>query len=214
MMTRFVALLVAGALLAAGPAAGGDKAAAKPDKDCPECCQDQALKIGAVAYSPNSVTIFRAMRLYFARNKMPVEFVLYSTYDGLNEALAKGQVDVAWNSPLGHAKFHLKAGASQTLVMRDADVNYRVKLIVRKDAGISTLGSLAGKSMVFGSCDSADSTVLPVYFLKKEGVNLDKVKIVSLHNEVDEIGCPCHSQHHVLAALLKGRGQAGILSAG
>jgi ABC-type phosphate/phosphonate transport system substrate-binding protein len=31
---------------------------------------------------------------------------------------------------------------------------------------------------------------------------------------VDALGCPCHSEHHVLAALRKGRGQTGILSAG
>jgi ABC-type phosphate/phosphonate transport system substrate-binding protein len=214
MTTRILTLIAAGVLLVAGPVAGGDRAAAKADKDCPECCQEPALKIGAVAYSPDSVTVFRAMRLYFARNKMPVEFILYSTYDGLNVALAKGQVDVAWNSPLGHARFHLKAGASQTLVMRDVDVNYRVKLIVRKDAGIASLDGLAGKAMIFGSCDAADATVLPVYFLKKAGVNFDKVKVVSLHNDVDEVGCSCHSQQHVLAALLRGRGQAGILSAG
>jgi phosphate/phosphite/phosphonate ABC transporter binding protein len=143
---------------------------------------------------------------------MPIEYVLYSTYDALGEALLKGHVDVAWNSPLGHAKFHLKAGGSTAVVMRDVDVNYKIKLIVRKDAGVSTVKDLAGKTMIFGSCDSADATVLPVYYLKKDGVNFEKVKIVSLHNEVDEMGCPCHSQHHVLAALLKGRGQAGIIS--
>jgi phosphate/phosphite/phosphonate ABC transporter binding protein len=193
--------------------AGADKATGKEAEDCATCCcQETLLKIGAVAYSPDSVTIFRALRHYFVKNQLPVEFVLYSTYDGLNEALAQGQVDLAWNSPLGHAKFHLKAGASQALVMRDVDVGYRVKLVVRKDAGISSLGDLAGKTMIFGSCDSADSTVLPVYFLKKDGVNFDKVKIVSLHDEVDAIGCPCHSEDHVLAALLKGRGQAGVLS--
>jgi phosphate/phosphite/phosphonate ABC transporter binding protein len=208
MRSWIVVLLTAGVLLVAGPAYGDDKAKAKADQ---ECCQ--TLKVGAVAYSPSSVTIFRAMRHYFAKNQMPIEFVLYATYDGLNEALEKGAVDVAWNSPLGHAKFHLKAGASQALVMRDVDVNYRVKLVARKDARIATLADLRGKTMVFGSCDSADSTVLPVYFLKKAGLNFDQVKLVSLHHEVDEIGCPCHSQHHVLAALLKDRGQAGILSA-
>jgi phosphonate transport system substrate-binding protein len=212
-MRKLLFVVAAGALLAARPAYADDKTPAKTDKDCPECCEGSALKIGAVAYSPDSVTIFRAMRHYFAKNQMPVEFVLFSTYDGLNEALEKGQVAVAWNSPLGHAKFHLKVGDSQALVMRDVDVNYRVKLIARKDAGISGLADLPGRSMVFGSCDSADSTVLPVYFLKKDGVNFDTVKLVSLHNEVDEIGCPCHSQHHVLAALLKGRGQTGVISA-
>jgi phosphonate transport system substrate-binding protein len=207
-MRYLIVALVAAAF--AAPASAQDKPAAPADAPC--CCQDGALKVGAVAYSPDSVTIFRSIRHYFAKNGMPIEFVLYSTYDGLNEALDKKQVDVAWNSPLGHAKYHLKAGDSQALVMRDVDVSYKVKLVVRKDAGIKTLDDLAGKAMVFGSCDSADSTVLPVYFLRKAGVKFENVKLVSLHNEVDEIGCPCHSQHHVLAAVLKGRGQAGIIS--
>lgn len=204
MIPRFVACYAIGVLVTLSSALGaepGDKKA-------------EVLRIGAVAYSPNSVNVFRTLRHYFAKNDMPVEFTLYSTYDALNDALGKKQVDVAWNSPLGHAKFHFKEGASQTLVMRDVDVGYTVKLIVRKDAGVSTPSSLAGKTMIFGSCDSADSTVLPIYFLKRAGVDFDKIKIVSLHNEVDELGCPCHSQHHVLAALRQGRGQAGILSAG
>ena len=201
MTTRMLSPLVAGVCLAVGLAAGDDKTG-------PACCEEQTLKIGAVAYSPHAVTIFQSLRHYFAKNKMPVDFVLYSSYDALNEALAKSQVDVAWNTPLGHANFHQKAGASQTLVMRDVDVNCRVKLIARKDAGIAALSSLSGKTMVFGSCDAADSTVLPIYFLKKEGVGFDKVKILSLHDEVDERGNPCNSQHHVLAATAeRGRGR-------
>src|SRR4029077_12330234 len=94
---------------------------------------------------------------------------------------------------------------------RDVDVDYRVKLIVRKDANLVSLGDLQGKTMIFGSCDSADATVLPVYFLRKDGVNFDAVKILSLHDEVDAKGCPCHSQEHVLKALVSGRGQAGII---
>jgi phosphate/phosphite/phosphonate ABC transporter binding protein len=214
MRTHLTILLAAALLvLSSGARAGEKKPAAKAaDCDC-ECCKDSALKIGAVAYAPSSVDVFRGLRYYFSKNGMPIEFVLYSTYDGLNEALQKGQVDMAWNSPLGHARFHLKAGDSQTVVMRDVDRDYRVKLIVRKDANVSTLDDLAGKTMVFGSCDSADCTVLPVHFLKKEGVNFDRVKILSLHKEVDARGIPCHSSQHVWQALLDGRGQAGILGA-
>src|SRR5207249_5536054 len=68
-------------------------------------------------------------------------------------------------------------------VMRDVDVNYRVKLIVRKDADINGVKDLAGKALILGSCDSADATVLPVYFLRKEGVNFDDVKVLSLRSE-------------------------------
>ena len=124
---------------------------------------------------------------------------------------AKGQVDIAWNSPLAHAKLHLAAGCSQAVVMRDTDRGYRVSFIVRKDSGINSLSDLAGKTMIFGSCDSADCTVLPIHYLSKAGVQFEKVKILSLNKEVDEKGVPCHSAQHVWQALLKGRGQAGII---
>jgi ABC-type phosphate/phosphonate transport system substrate-binding protein len=191
------------AVLLALPAEAGDKAPARP-----------VLKVGAVASSPKTVDVFRGIRHYFAKHGMPIDYVLYSGYDGLVEALHKGHVDLAWNTPLAHARFHLLAGDSQAVVLRDVDCDYRVKLIVRRDADVASLADLAGKTMVFGSCDSSDTTVLPVHFLTREGVNFDRVKILSLHKEVDARGTPCNSQQHVWQALLKGRGQAGIIGEG
>lgn len=200
-LTLAVALFCVGSIPAADPA----KPAAKETSP-------HILRLGAVCSSPKSVTVFTEIRHYLAQHGMKVEFTLHSNYDSLVKALHQGQVDIAWNGPLAHGKFHVLAGDSQALVMRDVDVDYRVKLIVRKDANLVSLGDLQGKTMIFGSCDSADATVLPVWFLRKEGVNFDNVKILSLHDEVDAKGCPCHSQHHVWKALQAGRGQAGILS--
>src|SRR5580704_14603018 len=97
----------------------------------------KVIRIGAVAYSPAAVTIFEDIRRYFDRKGMPVDYVLYSNYDSLVDALQKGQVDIAWNTPLAHAQYHRKAGnASQALVMRDIDCNVRSMLVVRSDANI------------------------------------------------------------------------------
>jgi ABC-type phosphate/phosphonate transport system substrate-binding protein len=171
----------------------------------------RVVRLGAVCGGPTAVTVFREIRYYLAQNGLKTEYTLYSNYDALVKALHEGQVDIAWNAPIAHGKFHLLAGDSQALVMRDVDVNYRVKLIVRKDAGIASLSDLHGKTMIFGSCDSADATVLPVYFLRKEGVNFDNVKILSLHDQCDAKGVPCHSQQHVWKAMVEGRGHAGII---
>src|SRR5947209_19774684 len=108
-------------VLVTGPVFGEEKSPAVSAKGS---AGEKTLKIGAVAYSPKSVDVFRGMRYYFDKHGMPIEFALFSTYDGLNEALAQGQVDVAWNSPLGHARFHLMAGGSQAVVMRDVDRDY------------------------------------------------------------------------------------------
>ena len=111
------------------------------------------------------------------------------------------QVDIAWNTPLAHARFHLLSdGKSRTLVMRNVDCNCRCLLIARTDSGISALNDLAGKTVILGSRDAAEATVLPTYSLKKEGFDWGKVKILSLHKEVDERGSPCSSEHRVLPA--------------
>ena len=93
---------------------------------------------GRLPIRPDAVTIFEGIRRYFDRHGLPVDYVLYSNYDALVEALHDGQVDIAWNTPLAHAQYHRKAGnASQALVMRDVDCNFRSVLVVRDDAGIA-----------------------------------------------------------------------------
>ncbi len=183
---------------------------AEPTKPAPK--RPGVLRLGCVCSSPKTVTVFTEIRYYLAQHGMKVEYTLYSNSDALVKALRDGQVDIAWNAPLTHGKYHVLAGGSQALVMRDVDVDYRVKLIVSKAANLTSLGDLQGKTMLLGSCDSADATVLPVWFLRKDGVNFDQVKVLSLHDEVDARGCPCNSQHHVWKALQAGRGQAGIVS--
>jgi ABC-type phosphate/phosphonate transport system substrate-binding protein len=172
----------------------------------------RVIRIGAVAYSPAAVTIFEDIRRYFGRNGMPVDYVLYSNYDALTEAMLNKQVDIAWNTPLAHAQYHRKAGnASQALVMRDVDCNFRSVLVVRADANVRTLGDLNGKTLILGSWQAAEATVLPMYFLERQGQNLDRVSVRSLDGRVDLRGNPCSGESHVLAAVRENRGQAGII---
>lgn len=199
---RIMFTSVAAAIVLAGTFSGQ---AAEPTR------AERVIRLGAVCGGPKAVTVFREIRHYLAQNGMKTEYALYSNYDLLVKALHEGQVDIAWNAPIAHGKFHVLAGDSQALVMRDVDVNYRVKLIVRKDARIESPKDLHGKTIIFGSCDSADATVLPVYFLRKEGVDFEKTKILSLHDQCDAKGVPCHSQEHVWKALVEGRGDAGVI---
>jgi phosphonate transport system substrate-binding protein len=172
----------------------------------------KVIRIGAVAYSPAAVTVFEDIRRYLDRKGLPVDYVLYSNYDSLVEALQKGQVEIAWNTPLAHALYHRKAGnASQALVMRDVDCNFRSMLIVRADAKIRTLDDLKGKTLILGSSQAAEATVLPIHFLKRDGLSLGNVKVHSLDGQVDLRGNPCSSEVHVLKALQENRGQAGII---
>jgi ABC-type phosphate/phosphonate transport system substrate-binding protein len=206
MRTRSIAVALGAVLALFGSGSRADDSPGARSKE------RTPLKIGAVAYAPGSVTVFEGIRRYCGKNGLAVDYVLYSNYDALVEALRKGQVDVAWNTPLAHARYHKLAGnASKTLVMREVDCGFRSKLIVRKDAGISSVSGLAGKTLVLGSRDAAEATVLPLHYLKGEGLDMAKVKVLSLDKEVDLKGNPCSSEVHVLKALEEGRGQAGII---
>ncbi len=68
-------------------------------------------------YPPSAVTIFEDIRRYFDRRGMSVDYVLFSHYDASGRgALERGEVDIAWNTPLAHAQYHRKAGnASRAL---------------------------------------------------------------------------------------------------
>lgn len=170
------------------------------------------LRIGAVAYAPSAVTVFDNMRRYFARAGMPMDYVLYSNYDALVDALRKGQVDIAWNTPLAHARYHLLSdGRSQTLVMRDVDCDFRSVLLVRKESGIESVKGLSGKTLALGSREAAEATVLPLHYLGNAGVKLDAIKFLRLDEELDLRGNPCSSPIHVLKALRAGRADAGIV---
>jgi phosphonate transport system substrate-binding protein len=203
-----LSLTAAVLFLAASPIAAGEKRG--DGKSTPE--RPRVVRIGAVAYAPSAVTIFEDIRRYFDHQEMSIDYVLFSHYDALVEALRKGEVDIAWNTPLAHAQYHRRAGnASQALVMRDVDCNVRSVLIVRADASVRTPLDLAGKSLVLGSRQAAEATVLPVHFLRGQGVNFDRIKIHSLDGKADLRGNPCSSEVHVLAALNEGKGQAGII---
>ncbi|QEH38917.1 ABC transporter, phosphonate, periplasmic substrate-binding protein [Aquisphaera giovannonii] len=206
---------LAGSFLTAATARGADDDFCK---DGDGCCQRKAskpaLRLGAVAYAPGSVTVFEGLRRYLGKRGLEVDYVLYSNYDALVDALLRKQVDVAWNTPLAHAQFHRKAGnASKTLVMRDVDCDVRSALVVRDDSGVRSLDGLKGKTLIMGSRDAAESTVLPAYYLRQAGLDLGSgaVKVHSLDGEVDLRGNPCSSESHVLKALKDGKGQAGII---
>ncbi len=172
-----------------------------------------SLRIGAVAYAPSTVTVFQQLTQYLRSHGLESDFVLYSNYDALVAALNNNEVDVAWNTPLAHGKFHVQNQcSSQALVMRDVDFGVRSVLVARSDAEIETPAQLEGKRLILGSSYSAEAVVLPKHFLSKTGVDLSMVTIVSLDGEFDSAGNPCSSPRHVFEALRNGRGDAGVVT--
>lgn len=173
---------------------------------------DPTILVGAVAYDPKVVTIWEGIRDYFRNAGVAMDFALYSNYERQVEALLRGSVDIAWNTPLAHVRVQRRTeGRSRSLGMRDSDRDFCSKLVVRKDAGISDLTTLHGKTLALGSRDSTQARILPEHFLAEAGVDLSRLTLLRFDTDLGKHGDTGTSELDVLQALRDGRAQAGAV---
>lgn len=170
------------------------------------------ILLGAVAYDAKVVTIWEGIREHFQHEGAPMDFVLFSNYERQVEWLLKGFIDIAWNTPLAHVLVQQQSDhQSLSLGMRDSDQDFHARVIVRSDAGISKLKDLEGKTLAVGSRDSTQARILPLHFLRAEGVDLAKVNLLRFDTDVGKHGDTGTSELDVLEALTDGRAQAGTV---
>jgi len=173
---------------------------------------NKPLMIGAVAYDPKVVTIWEGMREHFRASGVPIDFALYSNYEASVDALLDGKVDIAWHTPLAHVRVQRRtSGKSLSLGMRDSDRDFRAKVVVRKELGIKSLKELEGKTLAVGSRDSTQARILPLYFLRKESIDLGKVRLLPFDTDLGKHGDTGTSELDVLDALRDGRADAGTV---
>ncbi len=173
---------------------------------------DETILLGAVAYDPKVVSIWEGIRDHFQAEGAPMDFVLFSNYERQVELLLKGHIDIAWNTPLAHVRVQQQSdNKTISLGMRDSDQDFRARVIVRRDAGIKELKDLEGKTLAVGSRDSTQARILPLHFLRAEGVDLDRVNLLKFDSDVGKHGDTGRSELEVLEALRDGRAQAGTI---
>ena len=170
------------------------------------------ILLGAVAYDPKVVTIWEGIRQHFRDEGVPLDFALFSNYERQVEALLAGLIDVAWDTPLAHVRVQKRTeGRSLSLGMRDSDRDFRSRILVRKDAGIASLADLHGKTLAVGSADSTQARILPLHFLRAQGVDLDRLTLLPFDSDVGKHGDTGRSEVDVLDALARGTAQAGTV---
>ena len=92
------------------------------------------IKLGAVIYAPKVTVIWGIIQDFFASEHCPIEPVFYKDYKSQVDALMKGEIDIAWNSPLAWLDaFLLSKGECLNGSMRDTDQNRKSYLVVRKE---------------------------------------------------------------------------------
>ena len=91
------------------------------------------LRLGAVAYHPRIVTIWERFRPYFADAGVPTDYILFSNYERLVDAVLDGTVDIGWNTNTAYVALdHRAGGETRILGMRDVDRDWATVLVMRK----------------------------------------------------------------------------------
>lgn len=107
-----------------------------------------------------------------------VTVVVLPGYEELSDALAKGEVDLAWITPFAFVRASQKNGYVQALskAMRSGDsgLSYRSVFAVKKDSPVKALPDLKGKKVAWVNKLSASGYLFPRELLAKEGHDPDK----------------------------------------
>jgi ABC-type phosphate/phosphonate transport system substrate-binding protein len=150
------------------------------------------LLMGGVAYDPKVVTIWDGFRHWLRAQGLDFDYVLYSHYERQVEDLVAGHIHAAWNSPLAWVRSERLAAAQgrrvESAIMRDTDQDLTSVVVVRADSPASSLADLAGGTVAVGAVDSPQSTLIPLSFLRGEGLTDLRVRRF-------DVGVGLHGDH-------------------
>src|SRR3954462_13972589 len=132
---------------------------------------DKPILMGAVLYNPKVSVIWDIISEFFQDNGCPIDTVFYTNYELQVDALLKGHIDIAWNSPLAWVDAQrLSNGGGRAPALRDTDRDRVTHLIVRRDSGIESIDDLRDKTVATGAQDSPQATLLPLHLLQSYGL--------------------------------------------
>src|SRR5262245_30967486 len=171
------------------------------------------VKIGSCAYAPKWLTIWQTIKEYLCGQGFNADWILYSNYPALVEALVDGQVDIAWNTPLANLQAKEKLGGQcQVLAMRDTDVGFTTVFITQTDSPVRSLLDLKGNRFALASRDSSHAAILPLYFLHQNSIHPDTdLTVLRFDTDVGKHGDTGTSEEEVIRAVLTGQADAGAL---
>lgn len=100
---------------------------------------------------------------------MQVQFVPVADYPAVVEALATDRLDLAWLGGFTFVQVRLKTGNAIPLVQREQDAQFTSKFITANPQ-VKSLADLKGKTFAFGSISSTSGSLMPRYFMLKDGI--------------------------------------------
>jgi phosphonate transport system substrate-binding protein len=167
----------------------------------------QTLKVSAIPdESPTELLRkFKLLGAYLEKELgMKVNWTPVNDYPAIVEGLTARKIDLAWLGGFTFVQVRLRTGAANPIVQRAEDEKFTSKFIVPASSAARSLQDLKGKTFAFGSPSSTSGSLMPRYFLLKEGINADK-----------DFSRVAYSGAHdaTLAFVASGRADAGVLNA-
>ena len=132
----------------------------------------ETLKVSAIPDEAPTELLrkFKPLGAYLEKELgMKVEFVPVADYAAVVESLATDRLDMAWLGGFTFVQTRLKTGNAIPLVQREQDEKFTSKFI-SADAGVKSLQDLKGKTFAFGSVSSTSGSLMPRYFMQKDGI--------------------------------------------
>jgi phosphonate transport system substrate-binding protein len=174
-----------------------------------------SLLVGAVAYDPKVVPIWEGIREYFRGSPCEMDVVWFSNYEAQVGALLAGWIDVAWNTNLAYVRVHRATdGDCRVLAMRDTDVGFR-SMLVGRAGDLAGVEDLRGRRLALGSADSAQAAIMPVHYLRREGLTPGHdLALIRYDSDVGKHGDTGRSEREALGAVLEGEADAAAIGAG
>ena len=180
----------------------------------------RTIWIGAVAYDPKVVGIWEGMRRYFHEEAgLTVEVVLFQSYEAQVAALLAlpgeplPRIDIGWNTNLAFVQADAWSDhRCRPIAMRDTDVGWTTKIVAVTGGPVAKLSDLRNRTLALGSRDSGHASILPVYFLQREGMAEGKdYQTQRFNSDVGKHGDTGTSEADVVRAILDGRADAGAI---
>lgn len=136
----------------------------------------EALRVSAIPDEAPTELIrkFKPLGEYLEQQLgMPVKFTPVSDYAAVVESLASDRLDLAWLGGFTFVQTRLKTGNAIPLVQREQDEQFTSKFITA-DPAVKSLADLQGKTFAFGSVSSTSGSLMPRYFMLKDGIEPEK----------------------------------------
>ena len=156
--------------------------------------------------------VFQGLEELFRRRGIDLDWILYSDYDTMVDAFVKGDIDLAWNGPLGYVKIkRLLDRPCRVIAMRDVDIDFVTQFITHSESDILTVEDLLGRRFAFGRRSSEQAGLVPYYVLKQSGLNPDKdLSAVSFYEERESRNTS--DERDVVERVVSGEFDAGAVS--